>query len=155
LAVDQAKTTGYAVFDNGKLTEYGTVELGKKNDIYENILLSAKHVIGNLIVKVQADVVVIEDIQQQNQNVGTYKKLAMLMGVLLCLFHEINKPYEIVPPSRWKAYCEIKGKKRQEQKENTVLFVKEKFGLDDITDDMADAISLGWHTVNTLIIDSA
>ena len=150
LILDQARTTGYAVFDNGKLTEYGMVEFGKKSDIYENILLSAKHVIKNLIERVQADVVVIEDIQQQNQNVGTYKKLAMLMGVLLCLFHEINTPYEIVPPSRWKAYCGIKGKKRNEQKENTIAFVKDKFGLEDITEDIADAVALGWFSVNSL-----
>ena len=150
LILDQAKTTGYAVFEDGKLIGHGMVELGKKSDVYENILLSAKQVIGNLIEKVQADVVVIEDIQQQNQNVGTYKKLAMLMGVLLCLFHEINTPYEIVPPSRWKSYCEIKGKKRQEQKENTLIFVKDKFGLGDITEDIADAVALGWYAVNTL-----
>lgn len=154
LILDQAKTTGYAVFEDGKLIKYGVVELGKKNDVYENILLSAKQVIGNLIEKVQADIVVIEDIQQQNQNVGTYKKLAMLMGVLLCLFHEINKPYEIVPPSRWKSYCEIKGKKRQEQKENTLIFVKNKFGLEDITEDVADAVSLGWFAVNNIGLPS-
>jgi len=73
LILDQAKTTGYAVFENKNLVEYGVVELGKKDDIYENILSSAKTKIGNLIEKTQADMIVIEDIQQQNQNVSTYK----------------------------------------------------------------------------------
>jgi len=118
--------------------------------VYENILLPAKQTIRNLISKTQADIIVIEDIQQQNQNVDTYKKLAMLMGVLLCLFNEIDKPYEIVPPSRWKSYCEIKGKRRSEQKENTVIFAKDKFELEDITEDEADAVSLGWFAANTL-----
>jgi len=126
------------------------VQLGKKNDVYENILLPAKQTIRNLISKTQTDVIVIEDIQQQNQNVDTYKKLAMLMGVLLCLFNEIDKPYEIVPPSRWKSYCEIKGKRRSEQKENTLIFAKDKFALDDITEDKADAVSLGWFAANKL-----
>ena len=126
------------------------MQLGKKNDVYENILLPAKQTIRNLISKTQTDVIVIEDIQQQNQNVDTYKKLAMLMGVLLCLFNEIDKPYEIVPPSRWKSYCEIKGKRRSEQKENTLIFAKDKFALDDITEDKADAVSLGWFAANKL-----
>jgi Holliday junction resolvasome RuvABC endonuclease subunit len=75
--------TGYAGFDNGELIDYGTIEIGKRSDIYENILHSARSKLLGLINKVNADLVVIEDIQQQNQNVSTYKKLAMLMGVLL------------------------------------------------------------------------
>ena len=150
LILDQARTTGYAVFDDNSLTEYGTIELGKKDEIYENLLLSAKEKVRDLINKTQADILVIEDIQQQNQNVGTYKKLAMLMGVLICLFHEVNKPYCIVPPTRWKSFAQIKGKKRIEQKSNTMLFVKEKFGLEDVTEDTADAISMGFFAMNTL-----
>jgi len=150
LAIDQAKTTGYAVFDEGILIDFGTIELGRKNDLYENILHFARQKINELINTSDADMVVIEDIQQQNQNVSTYKKLAMLMGVLLCLFQENNIAYHVVPPTRWKSFCKIKGKKRTEQKENTILFVKEKFNLDDIAEDIADAISLGFYTVNNI-----
>jgi len=93
LAIDQAKTTGYALFDNGALIDYGAVEIGRKSDIYENILLSARTKLNELLHRMNADLVVIEDIQQQNQNVSTYKKLAMLMGVLLCLFQENGIAY--------------------------------------------------------------
>lgn len=150
LILDQARTTGFALYVNGELTEHGSIELGKKGDTYENILLYAKQKIQELVSETQADIVVLEDIQQQNQNVNTYKKLAMLMGALLCLFQEINKPCEIVPPSRWKSFCGIQGKKRAEQKANTILFVKEKFNLDEISDDVADSISMGWWAVNNL-----
>ena len=150
LAIDQAKTTGYALFENGILVDYGAIEIGRKNDIYENILLSARIKLNELLHRMNADMVVMEDIQQQNQNVSTYKKLAMLMGVLLCLFQENRIMYDVVPPTRWKSFCKIKGRKRQEQKDNTVLFVKELFGLTDITEDMADAISLGWFGINNL-----
>ena len=74
----------------------------------------------------------------------------MLMGVLLCLFQENNLTYDIVPPTRWKSFCKIQGRKRQEQKDSTVQFVKEFFGLSDVTEDMADAISLGWFKVNDM-----
>lgn len=150
LAIDQAKTTGYAVFDNSVLIEYGTIELGKKTEVYENILFNASQKIGSLMDKVQPNRIAIEDIQQQNQNVTTYKKLAMLMGVLVCLFQGLCVPYEIVPPARWRSYCQIKGKKRVEQKENTLLFVKERFGLENITEDVADAISLGYFAINNI-----
>ena len=132
------------------LVDYGTIELGRKTDKYENILLSARQKISDLIQTTEADMVVMEDIQQQNQNVSTYKKLAMLMGVLLSLFQEKGITYEIVPPTRWKAFCKIKGRKRQEQKDDTVRFVKEHFNLADVTEDMADAISIGWFKLNNM-----
>ena len=80
----------------------------------------------------------------------TYKKLAMLMGVLVCLFQEMGLPHMVVPPTRWKSYCGIKGKKRDEQKANTILFAEEKFGLEDITEDIADAISLCWYGIENI-----
>ena len=35
MAIDQAKSTGYALFENGILIDYGMIELGKKNDIID------------------------------------------------------------------------------------------------------------------------
>ena len=150
LAIDQAKTAGFALFDDNRLKKYGTIELGKKNKVYEEILFEAREKIRLLINELKADYIVIEDIQQQKQNVKTYKKLAMLMGVLVCLFQEMKLPHMVVPPTRWKSYCGIKGKKREEQKANTILFVEEKFGLESITEDIADAISLCWYGVENI-----
>ena len=130
--------------------DFGIVEFGGKSDLYENILKPAREKIRELIEQSKANKVVIEDIQQQNRNVGTYKKLAMLMGVLLCLFQELGLPFEVVTPTRWKSFCQIKGKKRVEQKENTAAFVQDKFKLSDLTEDMADAISLGYYAVSSL-----
>ena len=136
------------MFEDGKLIDYGTLVLGKKDDIYEDILFFAREKIQELIQTTQTDFIVIEDIQQQKQNVKTYKKLAMLLGVLMSLFQEIKKPCIVVPPTRWKSFCGIKGKKRAEQKANTILFVQEKFGLGDITEDMADAVGIGYWAIN-------
>ena len=150
LILDQARTTGFAVYDDNLLKDYGTMTLGRKSDLYEDILYVANQKIKKLIHENQIDFIVIEDIQQQKQNVSTYKKLAMLMGTLLCLFQEMNKPYEIVPPTRWKSFCKIKGRKRIEQKANTILFVKEKFGLENVTEDEADSIAMGFWAVNNI-----
>ena len=144
LAIDQAKTAGYAVFEDGELMEYGTLVIGRKADVYESILFSAREKIGGLIRETKADMVIIEDIQQQKASVSTYKKLAMLMGALVCLIQEYRLPYDIVPPVRWKSFCGIKGRKREEQKDNTVRFVAEKFNIIGVSEDIADAISMGY-----------
>ena len=142
------------MFDNSNLIEHGTIELGKKNELYEDILFQAKQIMKEFIEQMNIDIIAIEDIQQQRQNVKTFKKLAMLMGVLICLFEEIKKPYFVIPPTKWKSYCNIKGRKREEQKANTILFVQDKFGLNDITEDMADAICLGYYIVNNTSVNT-
>ena len=100
----------------------------------------------NLIDKTKAEKVVIEGIQFQS-NMATFRKLALLQGVLICLFAENNFLYSIVEPSKWKSFCKIKGRKRQEQKENAIKFVKESFGI-DVTSDEADAICMGVWSIN-------
>ena len=150
MALDQAKTTGWALFENGSLASFGAIELGKHGELYESILAHAKEKVRGLVVSLggHIDCVVLEDIQMQKQNVTTYKKLAMLLGVLMCLFQEVGISCITVPPTRWRSSNGIGGRKRAEQKENTALFVKEKFGLTDVSEDMADAIALGWYGVN-------
>ena len=109
-------------------------------------MLPAYEFAKNLIDKTRADRIVIENIQFQS-NMATYRKLALLQGVLICLFSKIDIPYMVVESSRWKSFCGIKGRKRQEQKENTKIYVKAKFGI-DVSDDIADAIAMGVYVIN-------
>ena len=92
---------------------------------------------------------IIEGIQYQS-NISSFRKLALLQGVLICFFKTNNILFEIIEPSKWKSFCGIKGRARKEQKQNTIEFSKENFNLKDITEDMADAIGLGWYAVNNL-----
>ena len=144
---DQAKHCGWALFENNKLIEYGVEKLGDEKTTYERILHPATKFAKRLIEKTKADMVVIENIQYQS-NMATYRKLALLQGALICLFDENDILYSIVEPSKWKSFCKIKGKKRQEQKENAIKFVKENFDI-DVTSDEADAICMGvWSASN-------
>lgn len=153
MILDQAKTCGFAVFDDNKLIDYGTLELGRQKDLYEDILFFAQRKIENLIDKSKADIIILEDIQQQNGNVSTYKKLALLMGSLICLFQKKELLYQIVPATRWKSFCGIRSKKRIAQKPETIRFVEDKFGLTEVTSDMADAIAMGHYAVNNIKIE--
>ena len=59
---------------------------------------------------------------------------------------------EYVYPSEWRAACGIKngrGVRRETQKANDILFVKNNYGI-EVNDDIADAIGIGHAYVNQL-----
>ena len=149
LNLDQARTCGYSLFDNGRLVEHGAVELGKKKDVYEKILYQATQIIEKLANETKADIVVLEDIHLQQEGATTYKKLAMLMGSLVSLFLKNETLFDFVSPSTWRGYCGIKGRSKAEKKANAVKHVKLKFGI-DASEDEAEAICLGDYTSNNI-----
>lgn len=59
----------------------------------------------------------------------------------------------LIPPVAWKGHCEIKGKKRAEQKANTIKMVRQLYGL-DVSEDVADAIGIGRYATETLILEN-
>ena len=152
-ALDQAsKITGWSLFENTTLLRYGIIDFGQ--DKLEEVewdarILKLKIEVLKLIKKYKPELFICEDIQfQQNQKV--YKLLAEILGVILNTFNEQEFLYEKISPSQWKGFCQIKGKARKEQKENTIKFVKEKFG-NDVSEDEADAIGIGWYAVNNIV----
>jgi crossover junction endodeoxyribonuclease RuvC len=146
IAFDQATNiTGWCVFDDKQLLDYGIIDTSKVKSIDEKISKQKKE-IQKLIKKYKPELFAIEDIQYQ-QNQYTYKILAELLGVISNTFYEREYPFIIVSPSKWKSYCGIKGRKREEQKINTIEFIKANFNIDVISD-IADAICIGWYTSN-------
>lgn len=146
LALDQSTAlTGYAIFTNQNLKESGIFK--PTGELFERIH-QIKEYIRELIQDNSIDYVFIEDIQYQ-KNQKTYKILANLLGVLINLFVELEIQFEIVPPSRWKSWNGIKGRKRAEQKRNTIEKIKEIFGR-EATEDEADAICIGLYALYVL-----
>lgn len=146
LALDQAtRTSGYAIFDSGKLIDYGTFTFTDE-DIGER-LVKIRNKILSLIEIHNINEVAFEDIQLQNNqinNVDTFQKLAEVFGVVQELCTEINMPYQIVSASSWKSTCKIKGAVRDIQKKNAQLYIQEKYNL-KVAQDACDAICLGEH----------
>jgi len=64
-------------------------------------------------------------------------------------FFKIDIGFTIVKPSEWKSKCGIKGRKREEQKLNTQIFVKDKYGF-DCSEDEADAIGIGTWAISKI-----
>lgn len=146
LALDQAsKTSGYAVFIDGKLEDYGKftfedVEIGDR-------LHKIREKVAELIANYGIDYVVFEDIQlQQNvqNNVQTFKVLAEVFGVIYELVTSLEIPNTAVLAGTWKSTLGIKGRTRPEQKRNAQEYVLNTYGVKAIQD-VCDAICIGAH----------
>ena len=144
LALDQAsRVTGWAVFDDGELYNYGKFS-ATQTDVGDRLHFIRKEVIG-LIEKFDIDEVVFEDIQLQNnitQNVQTFKVLAEVYGLIDQMASELKIPHRSYLASSWKSQLGIKGKDRAEQKRNAQKYVMNTYGV-KCTQDEADAICIG------------
>ena len=148
LALDQSsRCTGWAIFVNDQLEDYGTLTL-VNNDIGER-LLTLKQEILKLIRKHDINEIAFEDIQMQTSignNVSTFKALAEVFGIMQLICTELQIDYTVVSAATWKSTLGIKGKKRTEQKQDAQRYVLETYNISAIQD-AVDAICIGTHMV--------
>lgn len=149
LALDQSShTTGYAIFQDGKLISYD--KFSYEDEEIGARLTKIRNKIIQLIDTNEITDVAFEDIQLQNNkgpnNVVTYKILAEVFGVIEQLLNEKKIPYQIVPSTSWKSTLSIKGAQRAEQKRNAQAWVLANCGVKAIQD-ICDAICIGEHVL--------
>jgi Holliday junction resolvasome RuvABC endonuclease subunit len=105
LALDQSsRITGYAVFENAKLIDYGKFSVNDE-DIGVR-LMKIRQEVEHLIKQHEVEEVVFEDIQLQSNvanNVQTFKALAEVFGVIYELVTELNLPNTAILASSWKS----------------------------------------------------
>lgn len=150
LCFDQAtKISGYSIWVNGQLKKYGTLlsNVEEKNPLER--IKQMTDAAAKLIKQQKPDYVVMENIQFQ-QNIAGFKSLAQLQGSMMNVLNNLNIGYCFVEPSAWKSFCKIKGRKRDEQKRNTVIYIKEIFDV-TVNEDEADAIGIGLWAVTNII----
>lgn len=142
LALDAATgTTGWAVYDDGKVSAYGTYTAGYSEDIIDKIV-DVKSWLMDALTIWRPDGVGIEDIQLQ-QNVKTFQKLANLQGVILATLKENEIPYIVKTPSEWRSYLGINhGDERAAAKKAAQDWVKLNYHI-SATQDEADALCMG------------
>jgi Holliday junction resolvasome RuvABC endonuclease subunit len=150
LSLDQSTAvTGFAIFKDNNLKKSGCYK--PSGDLFTRIN-QTKNYIKELIEDNDINFVFIEDIQYQ-KNQRTYKILAGLQGVIIDLLIELNMQFEIVPPSRWKAWNQIGGKRREQQKENAKRKCKDIYGR-EFYEDEADAVCIGLYALKRLDKDA-
>jgi len=148
LALDQSsRCTGYSVWKDGVLIDFGHFET-TANDIGDRLdeFLQKLH---RLVQEYQINRIAFEEIQYQaniGNNVATFKILAYVQAIIITFCTQSHIPYEIISPSAWRSKCGVKGRKREEQKQNAKIWVKEKFDKDSTTDE-ADSICLGFSAL--------
>lgn len=146
LSLDQSsKCSGYAVFVDEKLLTYGKFTFTDQD--IDARLVKIRNKIKELIDQYKPNHVIYEDIQQQNNvanNIQTFKVLAEVYGIISELLEELAIPHSTVISTSWKSTLGIKGRTRQEQKQNAQQHVVDTYGI-QVTQDIADAICIGEH----------
>ncbi len=149
LALDQAtRTSGYAVYNNKDLIDYGIFEAQGETDTER--ALQIKQWLVSLIDQYQIDFVGIEGIQYQTAaGVTTFEILARLQGVLMVTCLEEKIPFKVAHTQTWRLHCGVRGKTRVDRKRSMQLLVKQWFNIQP-TEDECDAIGIGKYFSDTL-----
>lgn len=150
LALDQAtKITGFSIFDDKKLIQYGVFETNLEDEIARDSAI--KTWLLSMLDNWKPDFVGIEGIQYEERfGVTTFETLARLQGILMeTLFWE-KIPYKVCPTNTWRSHCGVKGKTRVDKKRSMQSIVKKEFDV-SVSDDEADAIGIGKYVAETQI----
>lgn len=144
------KSTGLAVFDNGKLIEYKCI-VAEGANLYKRIDVMVKK-IDEVLSNHDIKEVYMEDVYPEDvhHNQKVYKALIYLQG-FIC--HKLDQ-YNLVPvyftSAEWRKKCGIRvgpHVRRETLKEKDILFVKDTYGI-DVNDDIADAICIGYAALH-------
>ena len=140
------RITGVAIYD-GELEYWNALDFSKNKD-YDSRSGDMMMAIAHEIVERKPDVVYIEDTFEKRgkfDNIATMKKLCYIVGGvrMVCLTKHI--PYNLILPSEWRKSIGISKGSRTERetfKERSLDYVKDKYGVTGVTDDVADAICI-------------
>ena len=157
LALDlSTKSTGYAIFNDGKLIDYGCLTASQANPIdrIQKIIIDLDKILlqHSDISKVYAEEVRPEGTGYGVGNLHTHRLLMYTQAAVAFLLHNkyAEVSFEFIYPSSWRSACGIKngrGIKRDAAKAADIKFVQETFGL-TVNDDIADAIGLGYSQIS-------
>lgn len=135
--------SGVATFDDGKLVDYQLFDHSKNKDTEDRINQMGKSLLGYL-AKQKPDIFYCEHPQGQGSNVSMVGKLCEILGIMRAYCITKNIEYNELAPSQWRSYLGWNQgrKKREELKQMSIDYIKEKYNL-IVNDDVADAIALG------------
>ena len=145
-----SKVTGYAVFNDSKLIRYSSID---KSDI-KNSDDRMQDMVRCLIILIEReapDIVVIEE-TVVTRNPQTQRMLSMILGAVFgaCVSNHFN--YCSLRPTQWRKAVrsddEKLPRKRDELKLWSISKVAELFDINDVSDDISDAILIGQAFIN-------
>lgn len=150
LSIDAStKASGWAVFQDAKLVEYGLIT-SASTDLIKRIHKMTDE-LKSIFEKYKIDKVILEEVRPEmgTQNIKTHRALMWLQGGIATMLHDDYnfklENIEYLYPSEWRKICGIKtgqGVRRESLKPLDIAFVKNTYNI-DVNDDVADAIGIG------------
>jgi len=144
IALDESTTcTGYAVFNDSELIKHGLFAL-KSKDVLERVSYIMEE-IEKLIKTYKPNNMVIEDVQI-TMNAATAKSLLGLQFMIEVYAHRNNISCETYRTTKWRKILGLSNSRsldRKAKKQETIDYVKDKYGIEILKDDESDAIAIG------------
>lgn len=149
LALDTStKSTGYAVYVNGNIKDYGTIHFDAKTPMDMRL--------GKMILELYkfidetAPDIVVTEITAVTRNAGVQRYLTYLLGAIMGKCFKDNIFYYTFRPSEWRKLVDDgkKPRKRDELKAWSIATVKNILDIEVNSDDTSDAILIGLAYMN-------
>ena len=142
-----SSSTGWALFNNGKLVDYGLITPSNKNahERLKDMVLGIYETVDQFspaIIVIETPVVV--------RNPQVQRLLTMIFGAVYGICIKNNIEFQELRPTEWRKLIDQdkKPKKRDELKEWSKNKVTELFSIKDVSDDVSDAILIGQAYIN-------
>lgn len=147
-----SSSTGWSMFTNGEYIKSGEINLKKIKDTQERLKQMIIE-IDNLLMLLSepnTDVTVVIETPVVVRNPQVQRLLTMIFGAVYTICLQRNIEFQELRPTEWRKLIDSgkKPRKRDELKEWSKQKVKELFKIDDVNDDISDAILIGQAYIN-------
>ena len=157
LSLDASTTsTGWAIFEEDKLIDYGKICPLKSLDWRERIAAISESLI-EIIEKYKPNKIVIEDVPLKKGGMKILVQLGACQGMIICLAEKYNIHITYISVGSWRKYVglfngTVEGKTRDMLKKHSIEKANALYNLDLVwkspksklnDDDISDAILIG------------
>ncbi len=163
MGIDASTTkTGWSIFKDNKLIDYGVIEPTNSKDEWRNRIRTITPQLVSIVDKYNPNMVYAEDVPLSPKGgMSTLVKLGAVQGSIIGLFSSRYIPVEFISVSTWRSVLNLfTGKKedtkREHMKQSSIEYANKTFGINlkwvspsskKNEDDIADAINVCWSQI--------
>lgn len=143
-------STGYAIYISGKLHRYDLIDFKRIKNTDERI----KEMILKIyeIIETEKPQIIVVEMTVVTRNAQAQRNLTMILGSIQGKCLENNIFFSLLRPTEWRKLVnnekEKLPRKREELKQWSKQKVSDILGINDINDDISDAILIGQAYIN-------
>ena len=143
-------STGYAIYISGKLHRYDLIDFKRIKNTDERI----KEMILKIyeIIETEKPQIIVVEMTVVTRNAQAQRNLTMILGAIQGKCMENNIFFSLLRPTEWRKLVnnekEKLPRKREELKQWSKQKVSDILGINDINDDISDAILIGQAYIN-------